>query len=62
MKRFFVAMGWLMMIGVSPAFAGEYFVGTEGKTDNPGTQQAPWYIASALGGQQKIGGGEAGCC
>lgn len=33
-------------------------VSPQGKADNPGTADAPWDIASALGGQQRIGPGD----
>ena len=33
--------------------SGQYFVGPEGKAENPGTREGPWDVASALGGKQK---------
>jgi hypothetical protein len=38
--------------------AGQWYVAAEGKSTNPGTHEAPWDIASALGGEQKVAAGD----
>ena len=38
--------------------AGDWYVGPEGEPTNPGTRQAPWDIASALDGGQKVAAGD----
>ena len=38
--------------------AADWYVGPNGKSANPGTQKAPWDIASALDGRQKIAAGD----
>jgi hypothetical protein len=35
-----------------------YFVSAEGSPENPGTRDAPWDLASALAGQQKVSPGD----
>jgi len=46
------------LVGASTSLAAQWFVGPEGKTTNPGTREAPWDIASALDGQQKVAPGD----
>jgi len=41
-------------VAAPPGKAPEYFVAVDGKPENPGTREAPWDIASALGGKQKV--------
>lgn len=36
----------------------QHFVGPDGKTENPGTRQAPWDLASALAARQKVPPGD----
>jgi len=38
--------------------AKEYFVSPQGKSENPGTREAPWNLASALAGRQKVAPGD----
>jgi hypothetical protein len=38
--------------------AADWYVGTDGKAENPGTKEAPWDIVSALDGKQKISAGD----
>ena len=38
--------------------ARHYFVGPEGKAENPGTSAAPWDLASALSAKQKVAPGD----
>jgi hypothetical protein len=38
--------------------AAQWYVGPDGKPTNPGTKDALWDIASALGGQQKVSPGD----
>jgi hypothetical protein len=38
--------------------ATEWYVGPDGKAANPGMKEAPWDIASALNGKQKIAAGD----
>lgn len=35
-----------------------WYVSPQGKTDNPGSADEPWDLASALGGQQRVGPGD----
>ncbi len=49
------------------ACAAEWYLGPEGKATNAGTKEAPWDIASALDGKQKVAAGDtlyllAGTC
>ena len=48
----------LALAPASIAAAAEWFVGPEGKPSNAGTQAAPWDIASALDGKQKVAPGD----
>lgn len=36
----------------------EFYVSPEGKAENPGTKAAPWDLRSAIGGKQKLQGGD----
>ncbi len=47
-----------MLVTTRMAFASQWYVAPDGQSSNPGTQEAPWNIASALGGQQKISPGD----
>ncbi len=40
------------------ACAAEWYLGPEGKATNAGTKEAPWDIASALDGKQKVAAGD----
>ncbi|HPD17890.1 MAG TPA: hypothetical protein PLE19_23375 [Planctomycetota bacterium] len=42
----------------SSSLAAGWFVGPEGAPANPGTREAPWDIASALDGKQKVAPGD----
>jgi hypothetical protein len=43
-----------VLLMIQTALAKEYYVAPNGESSNPGTQEAPWDIASALGGRQKV--------
>jgi hypothetical protein len=49
----------LVLFVAASAGAAERFVGPEGMKDNPGTREAPWDIASALGGAQAVEPGDS---
>jgi hypothetical protein len=51
------AAGWSDRV---PRLAGaaEHYVDPQGKSDNAGTRQAPWDLASALSGKQKVAPGD----
>jgi hypothetical protein len=40
------------------SLAGQWYVSPDGKSSNPGTAEAPWDIASALDGRQKVAAGD----
>jgi hypothetical protein len=48
---------WFLLLAVQVSFAGEWYVSPDGKAANPGTKEAPWDIASALDGSQKVAAG-----
>ena len=48
----------MVFVLAGSARAGNWYVGPEGKPTNPGTKQAPWDIASALEGKQKVAAGD----
>jgi len=56
--------GWIALLFffvASPAqlsLADQWYAGPNGKPTNPGTEESPWDIASALGGQQKVAPGD----
>lgn len=56
--RFAVLFGTFLLYGQPARPAGEWYVGPVGETGNPGTAEAPWDIASALGGGQKVAPGD----
>lgn len=48
-----------MLVGtIDRLWAAEYFVAPDGRAENPGTEAAPWDIASALGGGQPVEPGD----
>ena len=49
---------FLGLVLASVGVSAEWFIGPAGKPSNPGTQGAPWDIASALGGKQKVAPGD----
>jgi hypothetical protein len=48
----------LLLLCVQVSLATEWYVSPEGKAINPGTKDAPWDIASALDGSQKVAAGD----
>ena len=48
----------LLLLCVQVSLASQWYVGSEGKATNPGTKDAPWDIASALDGSQKVAAGD----
>jgi hypothetical protein len=48
----------LLALTVPACSAGQWYVAPDGKSSNSGTQQAPWDIASALDGTQKVAAGD----
>ncbi len=48
----------LLAIAAETAFAGQRYISPDGKSSNPGTQESPWDIASALSGKQKVNPGD----
>ena len=58
MKYRIVLTVWLLLPAVQVSWAAEWYIGPDGKATNPGTKQAPWDIASALDGKQKVAAGD----
>ncbi|MHC4329353.1 MAG: right-handed parallel beta-helix repeat-containing protein [Planctomycetota bacterium] len=48
----------LLALTVQVSSASQLYVAPDGKSSNPGTQQAPWDIVSALDGKQKVAAGD----
>jgi len=49
---------WVLLLLGTICRAGEWYVGPDGKATNVGTKEAPWDIASALDGSQKVAAGD----
>jgi hypothetical protein len=47
-----------LLLAVQISSAAQLYAGPDGKSTNPGTQQRPWDIASALDGSKKIAAGD----
>ncbi len=47
-----------VLLMIQTALAKEYYVAPDGESSNAGTREAPWDIASALGGAQKVAPGD----
>ena len=57
MKSSIIWLVWLSLaVQMSPA--STWYAGPDGKSTNPGSQEAPWDIASALDGKQKVAPGD----
>ena len=48
----------LLLLCVQVSLASQWYVSSDGKATNPGTKDAPWDIASALDGSQKVAAGD----
>jgi hypothetical protein len=55
--RYYIAFFTLLLI-VQISSASQWYVSPDGKATNPGTQEKPWDIGSALDGKQKIAVGD----
>ena len=58
MKYKLTLFAFVLVIPAQVVDAGQWYVAPDGQSSNPGTQEAPWDIASALGGQQKVSPGD----
>jgi len=58
MKYRIVLTVWFLLPAVQVSWAAEWYIRPDGKATNPGTKQAPWDIASALDGKQKVAAGD----
>ena len=58
MKLKLTLLAFVLILPVQIARADQWYVAPEGQSSNPGTREAPWDIASALGGGQKIAPGD----
>ena len=58
MKYCIVLFVLFLLPAVQISSAAQWYVGPDGKSTNPGTQQRPWNIASALDGTQKVAAGD----
>ena len=58
MKRGLIFSACVLAVAVQISLAGQWYVLPDGKSSNPGTREAPWDIASALDGRQKIAAGD----
>ncbi len=56
MKYYMVLFVFLILIQISSA--SQWYVSPDGKSTNPGTQEKPWDISSALDGTQKVTAGD----
>jgi len=48
----------VLAVAAQISLAGQWYVSPDGKSSNPGTREAPWDIASALDGEQKVPAGD----
>ena len=58
MKGRGVLFVWILSLAMQICSAGQWCVGPDGKATNPGTEEEPWDIASALNGKQKVSAGD----
>lgn len=58
MKYCIVLFVLLLLLAVQISSAAQWYAGPYGKATNPGTQEKPWDIASALDGRQKVSPGD----
>lgn len=58
MKRSFIFSACVLAVTAQISLAGQWYVSPDGKSSNPGTREAPWDIASALDGRQKVTAGD----
>ena len=48
----------ITLMGAGSAVASQWYVAPDGKASNPGTEESPWDIASALEAKQKVSPGD----
>jgi hypothetical protein len=53
-----ILLVWFLSLTVEIGLAANWFAGPDGESSNPGTQDKPWDIASALDGTQKVAAGD----
>lgn len=58
MKHYITFFVLLLLLAVQVSSATQSYVSPDGKSTNPGTQDKPWDIASALDGKQKVAAGD----
>jgi len=58
MKYMRILSACLLAITAEISFASQWYISSDGKSTNSGTQVSPWDIASALAGKQKIAAGD----
>jgi hypothetical protein len=58
MKYRFILFAFVVVMPVHVARAARWYVAPNGASSSPGTQEAPWDIASAFGGEQKVAPGD----
>lgn len=58
MKYRFILLAFVLAMPAQVACAARWYVAPNGTSSNPGTQEAPWDIVSALGGEQKVAPGD----
>jgi len=58
MSRSAILVGFIIFALGGSVWAEHWYVGPAGEPTNPGTKQAPWDIASALEGKQKVAAGD----
>jgi len=58
MKYGLASLVLLLVPAGQVCLSGQWYAAPDGKSTNPGTRQAPWDIASALGGEQRIAAGD----
>lgn len=58
MKYRIVLFALFLLLAVQISSAAQWYAGPDGKSTNPGTREAPWDIASALDGRQKVAAGD----
>ncbi|MCK4294766.1 MAG: hypothetical protein KAY65_16310 [Planctomycetes bacterium] len=57
-KHWGVLFVWILSLAIGACSAGQWYIGPQGKPTNPGTQNEPWDIASALDGKQEVSAGD----
>ena len=58
MKYCVILFAFFLLPAEQICSAGQWYVGPDGQSTSPGTQQKPWDIASALDGRQKLPAGD----